>query len=1020
MIHKNLLKILFVEDLPSDAELAVLELRKEGLKFEHIRVDTRDEFIIALNEFRPDIVISDYMLPSYNGMQALTDARELNPFIPFILYTGSMNEETAVECIKAGATDYIIKEHMTRLPYAVKEALEQHRIKIEKRASDLLLKENEEKLQSIFSAAPVGIGLVVGKVFIEVNDTFCKMTGYSRKELLGKNAEAIYSNDEQNGSAGIVIYRHIAEKGSGSVETHFKCKDGRILNIFLSTIPLDKNDLSKGVTFIAMDITERVQAEEALANEKYLIYSLMSTLPDHIYFKDRHSRFIRINKSQAEFLGLDDPKQAVGKTDADFFTKEHADQAYEDEQKIIRTGKPISIEEKETHPNRPDTWVSTVKMPLCDKEGNIIGTFGISRDITERKLAEEALQKSQHLFKTLAQVSPVGIFRTDPDGSTTYVNPKWSELSGLSSEEALGQGWLNAVHPDDRGKLSESWVDNLKLGNESSAEYRFLRYDGSIIWVIGKAVPELIDNEIAGYIGTITNITERKLTEQELRESEEKYRRIFDNVQDLYYETSIDGTILEVSPSIEFLSKGQYCREDLIGISIYDFYSDTSERNALISQITERGTVSDFEITLKNKDGSHVPCSLSAKICFDTKGRPEKIIGSMHDITDRKNAIEALKLGKEKAESSDRLKTTFLNNISHEVRTPLNGILGFAEIMSQSDQSEDEKRESLSMLLASSDRLLNTITSYMDISLIISATMPVYKKYFYPGQVLRELFPKNKMLCSLKNLDLSLKIPEEPEEITICSDPDILSKVVSHLLSNAIKFTEKGSIQYGYGIRENELEFFIKDTGIGISKESLESIFEYFVKEDRGPLRISEGSGLGLSISKGFIELLGGQIRVETEIGKGSCFYFTIPSEKNNESNILTQTSGQRKKHLKTSPILVAEDDDTNFFYLNALLRQNTSAKIIHASNGKEAIEKFMQNPDIGLILMDIKMPVMDGLEATRQIKAINRNIPVIAITAYAMAGDETRITDAGCDYYLTKPINKKLLLNKLAEYINL
>jgi PAS domain S-box-containing protein len=150
-----------------------------------------------------------------------------------------------------------------------------------------------------------------------------------------------------------------------------------------------------------------------LDEERYLVYSLMSTLPDHIYFKDLSSRFIRINKAHAQFFGLDDPMQAVGKTDADFFTGEHANQAYEDEQTIIRTGQQLSIEEKETHHNNPDTWVSTVKLPLCDKDGNIIGTFGISRDITGRKLAEEALQKSQHLFQTLSQVSPVGIFRTD-------------------------------------------------------------------------------------------------------------------------------------------------------------------------------------------------------------------------------------------------------------------------------------------------------------------------------------------------------------------------------------------------------------------------------------------------------------------------------------------------------------------------------------------------------------------------------------------------------------------------------
>jgi PAS domain S-box-containing protein len=521
-------------------------------------------------------------------------------------------------------------------------------------------------------------------------------------------------------------------------------------------------------------------------------------------------------------------------------------------------------------------------------------------------------------------------------------------------------------------------------------------------------------------IGSMRDITERKGAEEALRESEEKYRSIFENVQDVYYETSIDGTILEISPSIEILSKGQYHMEDITGKSMYNFYSDASERASLIAILKVQGTVSDFEITLKNKDGSSVPCSISSKICFDSQGQPEKIIGSMHDITDRRNAIEALKIAKVKAEASDKLKTSFLNNISHEVRTPLNGILGFAEIMSQPYLSEDDRKESLAMLFESSDRLLNTITNYMDISLITSGAIALYKKDFSPEQVLREIFSKNKMLCSMKNLDLSLNIPEQAEKISVCSDPDILRKIVSQLLNNAIKFTEKGSIDYGYSIHTHELEFFVKDTGTGIGKESLKKVFEHFIKEDHGPLKITEGSGLGLSISKGLVEILGGKIRVESEIGKGSAFFFTVPIEKEVENQIISPDAGKRKNTLKANSILIAEDDEINFFYLKTLLAQNTKSDVIRALNGKDAIEKFLQNPDIGLILMDIKMPVMDGLEATRHIKAINPNIPVIAITAYAMAGDEARIEDAGCDYYLTKPINKKLLFEKMAEYIML
>jgi two-component system sensor histidine kinase EvgS len=300
MTHKNLLRILFVEDLPSDVDLAVLELRKEKLKFEYTTVCTRVDLIKALKKFKPDLIISDYMMPTLNGLQALKEVKEFNPEIPFILCTGSINEETAVECLKAGAEDYVIKEHMTRLPFAVKEVLEQHRIQSGKTAAELLLKENKEKLQSIFSVAPVGIGLIIDRVFIEVNDTFCKMTGYSRKEIIGKNSEMVYATREEYETAGIDKYKNIDENGTGSVETRFKRKDGRILNIFLSLTTLDKHDLTKGVTFTVMDITERKLAEEALRKHRDHLEELVNERTEELSKAKKEAD--EANKAKSEFL----------------------------------------------------------------------------------------------------------------------------------------------------------------------------------------------------------------------------------------------------------------------------------------------------------------------------------------------------------------------------------------------------------------------------------------------------------------------------------------------------------------------------------------------------------------------------------------------------------------------------------------------------------------------------------------------------------------------------------------------
>lgn len=764
MVPNIVLKVLFIEDLPSDVDLAVLELRKEKLQFEYTTVCTRNDLIKALTDFHPDLIISDYMMPSFTGLQALKISKEFNSDIPFILYTGSVNEETAVECIKAGAQDYVIKEHLTRLPFAAKEALEQVRIHKEKRASELLLKENEEKLQSIFSAAPVGIGLVVNRVVIEINDAFCNMTGYSRGELIGRSAEVFYESTEEFINIGKEKYRQIAEKGTGSVEAKIKCKNGVILNAILSSTPLDKNDLSKGVTF------------------------------------------------------------------------------------------------------------------------------------------------------------------------------------------------------------------------------------------------------------TVMNITERKKSEQALRLSEEKYRRIFENVQDVYYETTIDGEIIEVSPSVEILSGGTYNSVDLIGRSMYEFFTDDVERNRIMTELLKNGFVTDFEVTIKNKT-SYVPCSVSARLLVDKDGKPEKIIGSMRDITDRKNALDALRLAKEKAEISDRLKTEFLNNISHEVRTPLNGILGFAEIISLHDLSEAEKKDSLAMLFESSNRLLNTITNYMDISLISSGSLSINKKDFKPSSVLKRIYTDFEQVCQSRNLELVLDLPEESENFLINSDPEICKKIIIHFLDNAVKFTENGTITFGFKFNLHELEFFVKDTGIGIGKESFASIFDKFVKDGNSLYKSSEGSGLGLSIARGMSDAIGGRINLESKPGVGSSFSFLVPLTEKVEISSTGIPKEDTAKKSSGSPILVAEDDETNFYYLNALLNRETSTKVLHALNGREAIDLFKANPDIRLILMDMKMPEIDGFEATKQIKLINKDVHIIAITAYAMSGDEERILAAGCDGYLSKPINKKNLLDKIAEY---
>ena len=386
------------------------------------------------------------------------------------------------------------------------------------------------------------------------------------------------------------------------------------------------------------------------------------------------------------------------------------------------------------------------------------------------------------------------------------------------------------------------------------------------------------------------------------------------------------------------------------------------------------------------------------------KERTEELVGKNNELG----------IAKEKAEASDRLKTSFINNISHEIRTPLNGILGFGQILTDPDLKEDEKQEYLYILNESSERLINTVTNFMEISILTSGNQEVIKKSISPENVLINIVKQFQQLCNTKNLDLNLELPETDRNIQIFTDVDLLNKILRHLMDNAIKFTTKGSITIGYQIKESEFVFFVKDTGTGISNEGKESIFKNFMQEDNSYSRPYEGCGLGLSIASQIIELLGGIISLDSEKGVGSTFYFTLPDQLDASVEKEIVVFNMSNREIKN--ILVAEDDEINFVFLNVLLK-SARTKILRAVDGLDAINQCKNNPDIDIVLMDLKMPKIDGYAATREIKLLRKDLPVLALTAYSGSEDKERAIKAGCDEFITKPVKKDMLVEKLANY---
>ncbi len=372
---------------------------------------------------------------------------------------------------------------------------------------------------------------------------------------------------------------------------------------------------------------------------------------------------------------------------------------------------------------------------------------------------------------------------------------------------------------------------------------------------------------------------------------------------------------------------------------------------------------------------------------------------------------------KEKAEESDKMKSTFLANMSHEIRTPMNGILGFAELLKTQDFSKNEQQQFFDIILQSGNRMLDTINNIIDVSKLESGAEKKQIAEVNIKETIDRLHNFFTPETDAKGLELIVKSNSSSSNTIFYTDEYKLNSILTNLIKNAIKFTNKGFVKVYYSISDVEAEFVISDSGIGVEKDKQASIFEQFIQANSSHSSGYEGSGLGLSITRGYVRILGGEIQMESEPGKGTRFFVKIPNnldEYRETNTIKTRTSvnpGISSKY----KIIVAEDDSISFDYLSHALHEITYS-IIHAKNGQEAVDFVKNNPDTDIILMDIKMPILNGFEATRLIRQFNTEVCIIAQTAYAQDGYQEKVILAGCNDYIAKPIQKDTLLTLIAR----
>ncbi len=516
----------------------------------------------------------------------------------------------------------------------------------------------------------------------------------------------------------------------------------------------------------------------------------------------------------------------------------------------------------------------------------------------------------------------------------------------------------------------------------------------------------------------------RKAVENVLRESEKRFRTIFELSPSGISLIDENGSIIEVNST--FCTTLGYSSKELITKNIKLLYTPDKEVD-IEKNITKilSGKTLKHEVTNIRKDGTTCEIALYETMIILPDGKPG-ILSVSIDITERKKVHQELIYAKEKAEESDRLKSAFLANMSHELRTPLNAIIGFSNIMVDDARDEDLMSNSR-IILNSGQHLLSLVEDIFDTAMIETGQIKINLEIVDIISVLNEVrdIIYGESLREKKNrIELILNLNTAADHKYILTDSRKIKQVLINLLRNALKFTDEGYIEFGfYGINDagkNYLKFYVKDTGIGIDRKHHDIIFNKFRQIDDTHTRKFGGMGIGLSIAKKIVELLGGEIWVESEPGKGSVFFFTVPfSNEDIQNENKTSTAGRLKENdYSGKTILIAEDEPTSY-ELFRLIFTKLNIKVIWAKNGIEVVNLCENNPSISLVLMDIKMPSLNGYEATKRIKNKRPDLPVIAQTAYATLDDKEEALNSGCDAYLSKPIQIKQLMEIIKKYLS-
>jgi len=907
----------------------------------------------------------------------------------------------------------------------------------ERKQAEAALRASESRFRAMNDASPFGIFLTDPQGdCLYTNRVYHQLTGLTFDEALGQGwNSAIHPDDRE---CVFTEWYAAAAQAQMPYETvcRFQHRHGAILWTSAKAVEIRDGETLLGYVGTLEDITERKASQEALAQERNLLRTLIDHLPDYIFVKDREGRFTLSNLAHAK-AAQSSPEALIGKTAFDLFPADEAAQFSADDERIMESRQALVNAERATIDETGNKrLVLTTKVPLIDSDNRVSGLVGISHDITARKAAQEALDNERNLLRTLIDHLPGLIYVKDTQSRFVIVNPGVLQDAGVTTQDELIGKTDFDLFPEAIAREFHNAEQAIMRSGQPVFNYedQVALPGGGARWQSITKVPlRDAQNKVIGLVGFNQDITERKAAEETLANERNLLRTLIDAIPDFVYVKDTQSRYILTNVAHARSMGG--VPDDFVGKGDFDMFPPdlTEQYYADEQEIFRTGQplLNREEVSVKDMDNLTLMIAATTKVPLrDGNNEIIGLVGVTRDITEAKQVEAQMEEARDQALEASRLKSEFLATMSHEIRTPMNGIIGMTELLLETSLDE-EQQDYAQIVLGEANALLTIINDILDFSKIEAGKMLVESVECTLSDIIihvMDIFlPKVVEKGLLLKTDLSPDVPA-----VVRGDPIRLRQILMNLVGNAVKFTRKGEIQIAATLESQEdhhltVRFAISDTGIGLSEVARKRLFQPFTQADGSTTRQYGGTGLGLAISKQLVELMGGEIGVESAEGVGSTFWFTVRFEET-EQTILEADSAHPERGEKFSSnkadflILIAEDNLTNqSLALKQIRNLGFRARLV--GNGIEAVDEVVSHPgQYALVLMDCQMPVMDGYEATRLIRADEVNtglhIPIIALTANAMQGTREKCLAAGMDDYLSKPVSLETLQAMLEQWL--